>query len=371
MRSAPIFVFCLSLVAAGLSAQNYSANPEPGACYIKCPIEVIREIEKVVTIPPYMEYKVVPQVYKTVEEQILVKEASKRFEYVPAVYREEIDSILVEEAHSTYTINPVRTLDTFETIVLEPAFARFETKPLLDGCNSPTPGDCDVICYVEYPAVTKNLPVKRIAEQPSFAKKAMVGEKYKTYRRLVIEKPATYREIEIPAEYVTIKKQVLAKDAVVDSVRIEPVMREEVFLARDRDDEGSIYGFEWRKIECELLDYNLLPIYYGVNSDILNREAKEVIDEKLLKLMQKRPELRVEISSHTDARASDAFNLDLSNRRARAVVDYLVSRGIKRSRLEYRGFGETQLVNHCANGVECAESQHAQNRRTEFRVLPK
>jgi outer membrane protein OmpA-like peptidoglycan-associated protein len=164
---------------------------------------------------------------------------------------------------------------------------------------------------------------------------------------------------------------VLDKDASVDSVLVPQVLREEVFLARDRDDESSIYGFEWRKIECELLDFNLLPIYYSVNSDILNREAKEVIDEKLLKLMQKRPELRVEISSHTDSRASDSFNMDLSNRRAKAVVDYLVSRGIKRSRLEYRGYGETQLVNHCRNGVECSEEQHAQNRRTEFRVLPK
>lgn len=371
MRSTPFLLLAASLCSLSLAAQSYPPNPEPGACYIKCPIEVFREIEKVVTIPSFVEYKVVPPVYKTVEERVLVKEATKRYEYVPAVYREEIDSILVEEAYSTYTLNKVRTIDTFETIVLEPAFSRFETKPLLDGCNSPTPGDCDVICYVHYPAVTKNIPVKRIVTPPSFSMDAKVGLKYKVFRRQVIEKPATYREIEIPAEYITVKKQVLDRDAMVDSTLIAPVVKEEVFLARDRDDEGSIYGFEWRKIECELLDYNLLPIYYGVNSDILNREAKEVIDEKLLKLMQKRPELRVEISSHTDARASDAFNLDLSNRRAKAVVDYLVSRGIKRSRLEYRGYGETMLVNPCRNGVECTEEQHAQNRRTEFRVLPK
>ena len=87
--------------------------------------------------------------------------------------------------------------------------------------------------------------------------------------------------------------------------------------------------------------------------------------------MQRRPELRVEISSHTDSRASDAFNLELSNRRAKAVVDYLVSRGIRRSRLEYRGYGESQLVNQCRNGIQCTEEQHAQNRRTEFRVLPR
>jgi Outer membrane protein and related peptidoglycan-associated (lipo)proteins len=115
----------------------------------------------------------------------------------------------------------------------------------------------------------------------------------------------------------------------------------------------------------------VLPIYYALNSDILDSKARSVIDEKLLTLMQKRPEIRIEINSHTDSRASDEFNLDLSQRRAKAVVDYLVSRGIKRSRLVYNGYGETQLVNHCSNGVDCPEELHAKNRRTEFRVLPR
>jgi len=87
--------------------------------------------------------------------------------------------------------------------------------------------------------------------------------------------------------------------------------------------------------------------------------------------MLKKPEIRVEINAHTDARSSDDFNLDLSERRAKAVVDYLVSRGIKRSRMVYHGYGETQLVNHCSNGVDCSDELHAKNRRTEFRVLPR
>ncbi|MBK8557392.1 MAG: OmpA family protein [Lewinellaceae bacterium] len=83
-----------------------------------------------------------------------------------------------------------------------------------------------------------------------------------------------------------------------------------------------------------------------------------------------RPELRVEINSHTDSRASTTLTRNL-RKRALNVVDYLVSKGIKRSRLEYHGYGETQLVNQCANGVECTEEEHAANRRTEFRVLPR
>ena len=369
MRISTFSLFLACLTSVSLYAQNYPENPEPGACYIRCPIEEISEIEKVVVTPSYMQYKVVPPVYKTVEERILVKEASKRFEYVPAVYREVTDTLLVEDPFSTYSLTSVKTIDTFETFEITPAYSRFETRPAIDGCTSPIPGDCDVICYVYHPAVTKRIPVKKIVSLPGFSRETPPNGRYKTVKRQVIETPATVREIEIPAEYTTIKKQVLVADAHVDSVEVKPVEREEVFLVADRG--GDSNGYEWRKIECSLLDFNLLPIYYSLNSDVLTSRAKAVIDEKLLKLMQKRPEIRVEISSHTDSRASDAFNLDLSKRRAKGVVDYLVSRGIKRSRLEYHGYGESQLVNHCGNGVNCTEEQHAQNRRTEFRVLPR
>lgn len=367
----PAFVLIITfLSSAALSAQNYPENPEPGACYIRCPIEEIKELEKVVTTPAYQKYKVVPAVYKTVEERVLVKEASKRFEYVPAVYRDVYDTLLVEDPYSTYTLSSVQLIDTFEIIELEPAYSRFETRPAIDGCKSPVPGDCDVICYVHYPAVTKRIPVQRIVRQPGYTQENPPNGRYKVIKRQVIDQPATVREIEIPAEYVTIQKRVLEKDATVDSTLVEPVLREEVFLVNDRS-VNPADGYEWRKIECSLLDFNVLPIYYALNSDMLSAKAKAVIDEELLNLMLKRPELRVEISSHTDSRASDAFNLDLSKRRAKSVVDYLVSRGIKRSRLEYQGYGETQLVNHCGNGVPCSEAQHAENRRTEFRVLPK
>jgi OOP family OmpA-OmpF porin len=371
MRISTFFLLPAFLAATALSAQNYPENPEPGACYIRCPIEEITELEKVVVTPSYMQYKVVPAVYKTVEERVLVKEASKRFEYVPAVYREVTDTLLVEDPFSTYSLQPVQTIDTFEIFEIEPAYSRFETRPAIDGCKSPIPGDCDVICYVVHPAITKQIPVKRIVTPPSFTRETPPNGRYRTIKRQVIETPATYLEVEIPAEYVTIQKRVLERDAIVDSVEVTPVMREEVFLVTDRGGSNASDWYEWKKIECSLLDFNLLPIYYARNSDALSARAQAIIDEKLLNLMLKRPEIRVEINSHTDARASDDFNLDLSKRRAKGVVDYLVSRGIKRSRLEYHGYGEAQLVNHCGNGVECAEQQHAQNRRTEFRVLPR
>jgi len=369
MRIFSILVLFAFFATAALHAQDYPSNPEPGACYIRCSIEEVTEKEKVVVTPSYMQYKVVPAVYKTIQEQVLVKEASKKFEFVPAVYREVIDTILVEEPISKISLIPVKTVDTFELFEIEPAYSRFESRPPIAGCKSPIPGDCDVICYVVHEAVTKEIPVKKIVTRPSYARETQKG-RFKTIKRKVIEKPATVREIEIPAEYVTVQRRVLEKDETVDSVEVVPVVREEVFLVRDKVKSSSGNEYEWRKIECELLDFNVLPIYYGFNSELLDAKARAVVDEKLLDLMIKKPEIRVEINSHTDSRASDDFNLDLSERRAKAVVDYLVSKGIKRSRMIYHGYGETQLVNHCSNGVDCPEELHAKNRRTEFRVLP-
>ena len=79
--------------------------------------------------------------------------------------------------------------------------------------------------------------------------------------------------------------------------------------------------------------------------------------------------MMIELRSFTDSRASDTYNLRLSERRARAAFDYLVRKGIGPSRLEARGYGESELVNDCSNGIDCNESDHRLNRRTEFKIL--
>jgi outer membrane protein OmpA-like peptidoglycan-associated protein len=79
--------------------------------------------------------------------------------------------------------------------------------------------------------------------------------------------------------------------------------------------------------------------------------------------------MKVEIRSHTDARSSDTYNMQLSDNRARAVVDYLTQRGIDASRLVSNGYGESEPSNECVDGVQCNEKQHQENRRTEFRIL--
>ena len=85
--------------------------------------------------------------------------------------------------------------------------------------------------------------------------------------------------------------------------------------------------------------------------------------------MKDKPNLRVEIMSHTDSRGNDDYNMSLSQQRAQSVVNYLVNKGISRDRLVAKGFGETRLKNKCSNGVSCSDDQHQENRRTEFRII--
>ena len=77
--------------------------------------------------------------------------------------------------------------------------------------------------------------------------------------------------------------------------------------------------------------------------------------------MNEYPELTIEAGSHTDSRASDAYNMKLSERRAKSTVKYIVSKGIDASRIIHKGYGETQLVNRCSNGVKCSKEEHQAN----------
>jgi outer membrane protein OmpA-like peptidoglycan-associated protein/tetratricopeptide (TPR) repeat protein len=111
-------------------------------------------------------------------------------------------------------------------------------------------------------------------------------------------------------------------------------------------------------------------IYYDYGKwDIL--PGAENTLEKVVKVMQLDPSITIEVSAHTDARGTAGENQKLSQKRAQSAVDYLVKRGISKSRLTSIGLGETKLLNKCADGTECAEEEHAKNRRTEFKINKK
>jgi outer membrane protein OmpA-like peptidoglycan-associated protein len=119
--------------------------------------------------------------------------------------------------------------------------------------------------------------------------------------------------------------------------------------------------------ENELTMVIVENIYYAYGDYKLGPDGEKILD-KAVEALREYPKLIMEVSSHTDAQSSSGFNLALSNRRAQTVVDYLVSKGISRSRLKARGFGETKILNHCTDNVTCSEEEHKINRRTEFKI---
>lgn len=109
-------------------------------------------------------------------------------------------------------------------------------------------------------------------------------------------------------------------------------------------------------------------ILYDLDKYYLRDESKVELD-RLVQFMDDFPKVKIELSSHTDSRASNEYNNVLSQNRANAAIDYIVSRGIARERLKGIGYGESKLLNTCADGVDCSEEQHQRNRRTEMKVI--
>lgn len=107
-------------------------------------------------------------------------------------------------------------------------------------------------------------------------------------------------------------------------------------------------------------------IYFNVGRSDIGGNAKTVLDKVVL-VMKSNPDLSIEIEAHTDSRGDNSSNLSLSDKRARSARDYLVDKGLNSKRISAKGFGETKLLNKCADGVECTEEEHAKNRRMEFK----
>ena len=113
---------------------------------------------------------------------------------------------------------------------------------------------------------------------------------------------------------------------------------------------------------------NVNPIYFDLDKAEIRDDAAIEL-EKVVRIMLKYPKIKIDFGSHTDSRAADKYNWDLSNRRAKSSLEWIISKGIDASRITGKGYGETQLVNKCADGVRCSEDEHQLNRRTEFIIV--
>ncbi len=167
----------------------------------------------------------------------------------------------------------------------------------------------------------------------------------------LIEAEKYYKVLASKADY-------FSKSEIVNSVG---------FSLIDRDTVTATVKIILDKIYKEV-QINISNIYYDYNKANIRPDAALVLDT-LVTLLKENPDVKVELGSHTDSRGNDKYNMILSQKRAEACVNYLVSKGIDKSRLSAKGYGETQLVNNCGNGVPCTEEEHQKNRRTTFKVL--
>lgn len=111
------------------------------------------------------------------------------------------------------------------------------------------------------------------------------------------------------------------------------------------------------------------PIFFDFDKWNIRTDAQYEL-EHIVDVMRANPAMVIKIESHTDSRGSDKYNLKLSDRRAKSTRDYIISRGIDAERIESaNGYGETQLLNKCSNGVKCSKEEHQLNRRSYFYIL--
>ncbi len=111
--------------------------------------------------------------------------------------------------------------------------------------------------------------------------------------------------------------------------------------------------------------FGIKLIYFDLDKSIIRKDAAVEL-EKILDVLNQNPTMTIDVRSHTDSRSSYVYNEKLSDRRVKSTINWLIKNGIKTERLSGKGYGESLLVNECADNVKCSEEKHQLNRRSEF-----
>ena len=115
-------------------------------------------------------------------------------------------------------------------------------------------------------------------------------------------------------------------------------------------------------------DLGPFMIYYNFDKFDIREDAKVELD-KIVKIMNENPAVKIELGSHTDCRGSSSYNMRLSKKRAKSAADYIAERITESERITSKGYGETTAVNDCRCS-KCSKEEHQMNRRTEFIIIP-
>ncbi|WP_452220732.1 OmpA family protein [Lacinutrix salivirga] len=275
----------------------------------------------------------------TYTKRIVTKPATTRVIDIPAVTKTVKKTVMVTPPTTRVIPIPEQKRTMKRTVMVTPPTTR----------------------VIDIPAETKTVTKTIII--PETTRVVDIPEQTTTMKRTVMVTPPTTRAVEVPQRTSTIKKTVLVEDSKVVETTVPPVSKtvtKEVLQTK-----GGLTT--WKEVDCKIVEYNDLNINWNLGSATLTPAAKAEIDAKLLPVLA--DGVSVEIASHTDSRGSKANNRSLSERRAQAVTNYLISKGINSSRIVSNGFGESRLTNRCSDGVSCTEREHLANRRTQFRVI--
>ena len=358
----------LFFVALAFGGSAFAQEPaqEVGKCYKRCVTPDVFQNQDVTvqTKPAYKILKVVPATYETQTERVLVKEASKKLRVIPAVWGTKTVSYTKSVTGASLKVIPATFSNGSQTVEVKPESARWEMSSVPPSeCDSADPNDCRYMCYKAIPAEYRTVATKELASDAR-VESTPGGQTTGTYTVRIVTTPAKVEEVPVPEEYSTIKKTVLVKDAYTTDETIPAVyttVSKQVLVTKG--------GTSLKEVDCKLTTYNALPINWNSGSATLTAAAKAIIDQHLMKALNDNPGSKMEIASHTDSKGAKASNQALSERRAKAVADYLIAKGVNPSRLVANGYGETRLKNKCRDGVSCTAAQHAVNRRTEFRII--
>jgi outer membrane protein OmpA-like peptidoglycan-associated protein/tetratricopeptide (TPR) repeat protein len=172
----------------------------------------------------------------------------------------------------------------------------------------------------------------------------------KGYYSFPVESQKTFSVRAEKEDYTTTEKTVTIKPDECKT-QLDLALEKALCKVAVGDDLGKCFGIKW--------------IYFDLDKSNIRSEAALDL-AKILDVMGQYPNMKIDIRSHTDSRASFKYNDGLSERRAKSTKEWLIKNGVSPDRLSSKGYGETQLVNRCSDGVKCTEEEHQQNRRSEF-----
>ena len=238
-------------------------------------------------------------------------------------------------------------------------------------------GDDDIYRFVEGPCIRKvsgvvvNKVTKKLLPEVDLVLQDSEGVAIKTFKSDIsgqfdLQLPCTSKQYNIKGTKAYYKEgsTMLKLDANKISIALDPEIDEPIISKP-----SETKYIEATKGEDLTKVLNLNPIYFELNKYNITPIA-EIELLKVIKYMREYPNAKIDVRSHTDSRSDDSYNLRLSKDRCLSTMDYLIKvGGISRTRLTGDGYGETQLTNDCSNGVDCTETQHQANRRSEFIII--